>query len=377
MNRARSAAEFREALRPWHVPTFNVVFADVEGHIGYHATGRVPIRNVCERGYRPGWEPKHQWNDLVPFDGMPSWIDPERGWLATANARPAPEDFPYPLSGTWLDDYRMRRIREMIEAKPRLSVDDHAAMHQDCVSLRAVNCVPKLLAVLPRSNDARVQQATAILAAWDCRMTEDEVGPTIFDVFFAKWTEAVAQARFQGDTAALLATGVNGLAASLLADDARGWFPDRDQGPNVIATFLSAIQFLTAKLGPDMSGWTWGKLHTMPLRHVLSGRGDLAQLLDHGGVPVRGDMTTVCNTGLGPDFSARTGAGFRMIADLGVSPPGVWSIDGQSQSGHPGSPHYRDQLSTWLAGQYHHLSLERSYATQTTAATLMLQPPGE
>ena len=58
MNRARSAAEFREAMRPWHVPTFSLVFADVDGHIGYQATGRIPIRAVPARGYRPGWDPR-------------------------------------------------------------------------------------------------------------------------------------------------------------------------------------------------------------------------------------------------------------------------------------------------------------------------------
>ncbi len=88
-------------MRPWFVPAFSVVFADTSGHIGYHAAGPVPIRNIWERGYRPGWDPRHQWDGLIPFEGMPQLTDPERGWIATANNRPAPEDFPYPLAGTW------------------------------------------------------------------------------------------------------------------------------------------------------------------------------------------------------------------------------------------------------------------------------------
>src|SRR5207245_2939669 len=136
MNRAQAADEFREAMRPWHVPTFSVVFADSDGHIGYQAAGRVPIRNVWERGYRPGWDPAHQWDGLVPFEGMPRLADPERGWIATANNRPAPPDFPYPLSGTWSDGYRARRIRHMIEAKKVLARDDFMAMHQDRKSTR-------------------------------------------------------------------------------------------------------------------------------------------------------------------------------------------------------------------------------------------------
>ena len=58
----------------WHVPTFAVVYADVQGHIGFQATGRIPIRNTWERGYRPGWDPAHQWDGLVPFDGLPRLV---------------------------------------------------------------------------------------------------------------------------------------------------------------------------------------------------------------------------------------------------------------------------------------------------------------
>lgn len=124
MNRAKSASDFHEAMRPWHVPTFCIVFSDTAGHIGFHAAGSVPIRNLWERCYRPGWDPRHQWDGLIPFEGMPQWTDPERGWIATANNRPAPEDFAYPLSGTWSHGLRAERIRQMLESKERFAHAD-------------------------------------------------------------------------------------------------------------------------------------------------------------------------------------------------------------------------------------------------------------
>jgi penicillin amidase len=96
-------------------------------------------------------------------------------------------------------------------------------------------------------------------------------------------------------------------------------------------------------------------LHRLPLKHVLSNRGDLGQLLNHGGGPVSGDMTTVCNTGSDPNWLATTGAGYRLIADLATNC--LLAVDAQSQSGHPGSPHYSDQLAAWNAGEYHVLPL--------------------
>jgi len=403
MDRARSAAEFREATRPWHVPTFSVVFADVDGAIGYQSVGRIPVRKVWERGYRPGWDPEHQWDGLIPFEGMPRLADPERGWIATANNRPAPNDFPYPLSGTWTDGLRAGRIRQMIEAKDTLGFGDCVAMHQDALSLRALRCLPRLRAVLQAGADQRLQQALHYCQGWDCRMEPDRVGATLFDVFFAHWAKTVAAARFEGDAAALLAGGCNGLAAALLAEgdevvaevarlratgpDLPGtlassatssapasWFAPGRLEPAIRETMNTALDWLAERLGPDMSQWTWGRLHTIPLRHVLSGRGALAQLLDHGGLPVKGDATTVCNASLGSQYEARAGAGYRLIADLSTSPAGLWAIDGQSQSGHPGSPHYADQLSNWLQGRYHCLPLSAAEASASAVTSLVLEP---
>jgi penicillin amidase len=371
MNRAKSAAELREAIRPWRVPTFSVVYADVEGHIGYQSAGRVPVRDVWERGYRPGWDPQHQWKGLIPFEGMPHVIDPARGWMATANNRPAPEDFAYPLSGTWAEGLRHARIREMFEEKTKYAQEDFVRMQQDGVSLRARQCVPHLVKALAGSPHAA---AVRQLESWDCRMEPDRVGATIWEIFFAHWTRAVVHDRFDGEVASLLTGGASGLAAALLERDAAGWFGPGARTKTIHAAFGGALDWIQNRLGPDVAGWQWGKIHTLPLRHYLSGRGDLAQLLDHGGIPVKGNSHTVCNTGLGAQFEARSGPGYRLIADLNTSPPGLWAVDGQSESGHPGSPHYRDQLDDWIGGRYHYLPLDAGEVAKHTVTTRNLEP---
>jgi penicillin amidase len=373
MDRAVSAKQFHKAMRPWHVPTFSVVFADLNGNIGFQATGRVPFRDKAERGYRPGWDPEHRWRGLVPFEGMPQAMNPPRGWVATANNRPAPDDYPYPLSGCWSSGLRAGRIREMIEVRPKASSQDFVAMQHDVVSLRAHHCVPGLLRVLEGNAEERVAEAVALLRGWDCRVTAEAVGATLFNVFFAGWTKAVARERFRGEAAALLAEGAAGLAAALLAADPAGWFAPGRREPAIREAFASTLASLTERLGPDMTQWAWGRLHVMPLRHFLSGRGDLGTLLDHGGVGVKGDGVTVCNTGGTAAFEARTGAGYRLIAHLGAPGPELWASDGQSQSGHPGSPHYGDQLSAWLRGEYHLLSLDPAVAADRAVQTLRLE----
>jgi penicillin amidase len=136
----------------------------------------------------------------------------------------------------------------------------------------------------------------------------------------------------------------------------------------IFESFVAALNYLEKRLGPDMTAWNWGRLHTLQQKHFLTTRGELGQLLDRGGVPVRGDFGTVCNTGQAPDYSAPTGAGYRLIADLADPQAGLWAIDAGSESGHPGSAHYDDQLPDWQAGRYHYLSLKR--VTSSTVLTI-------
>ncbi len=356
IDRAGSVAEFRAATRTWRVPTWSLVIADEEGNIGYQAVGGIPVRDVWARGYRPGWDPAHTWQGLIPFEGMPRLENPARGWIATANNRVAPDGFPYPLSGTWATGHRARRIRQMIEAHDRFDRDVIAEMQRDTRTLRADEAMPVLLPLLTKSGDPRLTEAGRYLGQWDHNMAPDSVAASIFEVFFHRWSRRVAEERFDGDLAAPLGGSCGGLAAALLHEDAAGWFHNADREKAVLDTMRAALSELEERLGKDMSGWKWGELHKVQLRHVLSGRGDLGELLDRGGLPVGGSGVTVCNTGFDPNWGALMGANYRLISDLGEN--GMWAVESQGQSGHPGSEHYCDQLPEWLEGRYHFLAFD-------------------
>ena len=374
LDRAANVTEFNESLRPWHVPTFSLVFADTEGRTALKISGRIPIREVDERGYRPGWEPAHQWAGLIPFEDMPGVIDPEQGFAATANNPLATSDYPWPLSCTSPAGYRAQHIRRMITGQadtPGHSVGTFGSMQFDVLSLRAVNCLPPLLAILDNDEPANEQNRQAIetLRAWDCHVLPEAIGPTIFNVFFAHWNRMVVRERFDQSEVPLLGMAAEALAARLLAEDQHRWFDSGDRDKHVRVALEQALADLTQRLGPDLTNWQWERLHRLKMNHVLAARGDLAALLNYAGMGVRGDMQTVCNTGSGLDWTAMTGGGFRMIADLSDATT-LRTIDAPSQSGHPGSPHYRDQLADWLAGDYHDLPLHRDEATVLHTQTL-------
>lgn len=390
MNRATTAGEFDRATRPWRVPTFSLVYADVDGEIGYRCTGRLPLRRRIERGLRRGWTSDDQWTGSIPSDEMPSLLNPPRGWIATANNRVAADEFPYPLSGTWSSGQRAARIRELLESKKLHDRDSFAAMHQDALSIRARECVPPLLAILRErephspSQDSVFCRAVAALADWNGVMAAESVAAAIFDTFFANFGRAVAAARFPESVVSVVAGAIGGLVAGLIQGNGAmsdplpnevidSWFPAPGREAAITRAYDETLQNLTERFGPDVENWQWGAIHELQRRHVLSGVGDLGSLLDIEPAGVRGDMVTVCNTGADDALRATTGAGYRMIVDLDDPAGSIWAVDVGSQSGHPGSENYADQRETWLTGEYHELPLDwdrvKSMARQQTRLT--------
>ena len=374
LNAASDAEGVRKALKLWIVPTWSFVFADRKGNIGYQCVGRIPIRNGWNRGYRPGWDPDYQWQGLVPYEGMPALFNPPQGYARSANNRTAPEDYPYPLSGTWNSGYRARRIRNMIEEKDKFSREDFARMQMDVLSMRAVESLPGLLAILSKSTDPKIKSAHDHLKSWDCRMETDRIGASIFDIFFSYWTKTIAAERFPEHTVTLVAEASYAIGSRLLTEDGIQWFKNQTRDQAVLESMSKALDHLEKQLGPDMSEWRWGKIHSIFLNHLLSHHPDLNELLQRGGYPVHGNGITVCNTGFDPNYLAAMGANWRHNADLSEDPPGLWAVDAAGQSGHPGSPHYCDQLTEWLAGRHRYIPLDKERVEADAESRLVLVP---
>ena len=197
---------------------------------------------------------------------MPRLADPPRGWIATANNRPAPDDFPYPLSGTWSSGHRARRIRQMLEAKPVLDRDDVMEMHQDALSLRAVECLPRLLAWLRSWSESRratagIAAAVAHLEAWDCRMEPDRVGGldlqrVLLPVLPGRRRRALRR-RGRRSCWRGAAGGPRDRAPGPRIP--RGWFAGgQSRGSPLLAPFRTRWTELVERCGPDPASWTWG-----------------------------------------------------------------------------------------------------------------------
>jgi penicillin amidase len=357
IGRARDWDGFRAALRDWTVPAFNFVYADKAGRVGYQCAGRVPIRGRVARGYRDANEPADQWRGYIPFEALPHAAEPERGYVASANERVAPDDYPYPMHGSWAGGQRAERIQQAIEGSRQFDRDQSVALQNDVKSCRAERLCPPLVAGLAGATDPDIATMRTVLAAWDYRYTVTDSAPTLFETFMEVWLERVARERFPAELVPLV-RGQGGPAARLIeCGDLVDWF-GADLRVELESAARAAMELVRARHGADPAGWQWGQVHQAHWRHPLSTPD--REWLDIGPTPVDGGSDTVRNTGAGqPAFSAASGAEYRMVVDF-AEPDRFLAVQNIGNSGQPGSPHYADQFAPWLAGEYHVVALRRA-----------------
>ena len=192
LNRAANWDEFREAAASFAVPAQNLVYADREGHIGYQAPGRIPIRNSGHDGSMPveGWVSANDWTgDYIPFKALPSVLDPAEGFIVTANQAVIDKDYPYHLTDDWDRGYRATRIRDMLQHEQELSVSEMAEMQLDSTNAMAAALVPYLLDIDDLPSDY-YRQAQDLLLDWDFTQPADSAPAAYFN---AVWRSLLAK----------------------------------------------------------------------------------------------------------------------------------------------------------------------------------------
>jgi penicillin amidase len=365
IGRAHDWPSFRAALRDWSVAVFNFVYADVEGHVGFQCAGRVPLRGRVTRGYREANEPADAWQGYIPFDGLPHAFDPPAGFVASANERVAPDDYPYPLHGAFGAGHRGQRIRAVLEAQSSFDRDQAIALQNDLESTRAGRLCPPLVERLAQTTHADVALLRDALATWNYRYTLDSTAPTLFETFMDVWQARVVGARFPSRVRAQVQSQT-GAAARLIERGDLDWFSG-DLQAELDAAAGDALQTVRARYGVDPAGWRWAAVHQAHWRHPLSNPDRPG--LDIGPAPVDGGVDTVRNTG---PFGALSGAEYRIVVDF-AEPDRFLAVQNIGNSGQPNSPHYADQFAAWLAGTYHLVSLRRSDVEADLEATTILE----
>jgi penicillin amidase len=371
-------------LRGWHCPGQNVVYADVDGHIGYQCTGLHPVRRAGDGTIPvPGWTGDHEWAGWVPYDELPWSLDPEHGFLVTANDKPHDDSYPWLLGKDFLPAYRARRIAERIAGRPVHDAASFARIQMDTVSLPARELLPLLLGI--EAGTDRQREALALLGAWDGDLAEGSAAAALYQVWNVKIAEALLLPRL-GDELYRhyhsLRQWTNAFQfqalPNLLRVPTARWFGENGREPRdrlLHRALDAALDELTATLGDDPHAWRWGDLHRVRLAGPLARIPGLEELFVGGEAPLGGDEQTVLQGMYAPGegYGAAVIPSWRMIVDLSDLDRSL-GVHTLGQSGHPASPHFRDLFPLWLAGEHHPMPFTRAAVDAAAEHTLRLVP---
>jgi penicillin amidase len=358
-----SFEEFRDTARVLECPGQNLVYADVDGTIGYQCTGLYPIRRAGD-GARPvdGWTAEHEWDGFVPFDELPHAADPDRGYLVTANDRIHDEDYPHLIGHDFHAPHRARRIAELLEAREEHTIETCRAIQSDTVSLPARELLPTMT-----FGDER---ASALFGGWDHDVPADSAAGALWEFLVDELARgAVAAAPELLDEYLTDRELFRCRALPVLVEEG---VVARDRLDDALATAWDRCAEL---MGADPTAWRWGDVHRARFVHPLGRMPGLEPLFVAAELPLGGDEQTVNNAGFegeGP-FDVYVVPSWRAVYDLadldasrGVLPTG--------QSGNPASPHWNDQTTAWAAAELRPLPFTRPAVETAVVGRLALLP---
>ncbi len=376
MNHAKDAASFIEAIRLFHAPHQNMMFADRSGTTGYVAPGRVPIRKAGNGLVPvPGWDGSHDWTGWIPFDELPHVSGAESEVIVNANNKMVGDSYPYLLAAQWPDSYRAMRINDVLATETIITAETTASLQLDIVSAMAREMLPLLTARTTPKTPAE-RELLERLRAWDGKTDPGRPEPLIFAV----WIERVKTQILADDLGDMMRSfgGVRPeLLRTILTTDP-AWCDDlATQDTETCEMQVSAAWSQTADWVGTHGGVTalrWGDFHQATFGHLLFENFPVINQLGLLRVPTGGDGFTVNRGSFSASTSTRPfrhfhGASLRAIYDLNDLPGSRFALAG-GQSGHLLSKDYGSLLQPWADGQY--------FTQPTDAAAkrrMTLQPP--
>jgi len=369
VNSAQNWAEFRRAFSRFDAPGQNVVYADVDGNIGYQSTGKIPIRASGD-GSLPqnGSDNSHEWTGYIPFEKLPGIFNPSSGIIATANSRITP--------------WRSSRIYSVLESDKKFSVAEMLALQTDIYSEWEHYSAERFVYSVDhaRNPSSSVRQAAEILRRWDGRMSADSSAPTIAARARAELTRLLLESKLgkapkdphEFDTTMSWRSYRWPMQSVWLENVIRRcpsrWLPEKYANCDELLTAALETAVSDSDEGRDLNSWTWGKFHPVEIQHPILGR-----------IPLLKHWT-------GPGLKQQSGSGFtvkavtrdhgpseRMTVDLSNFDQSTLNLV-TGQAGNFLSPFYMDQWNAWYQGYTFTLPFSPAAVERTRAHQLVLEP---
>lgn len=376
LNRVQNWNQFVKAMDRWKVPSENLIYADVDGNIGWVAAGMTPVR----KGWSglvpvPGAEGKYEWQGFLPASALPQTYNPAAHYVATANHNILPAGYNKELGYEWSNPLRFWRIREVLtSANRKFDIDDFQRLQHDVTSLTARELTGLLRQAKGAPSD--LQPYVQMLSGWDNRLEKDSGNAALFEIWLNYLPSHIFRRELSPDQGRAIVSRISILKMidALKTPTARRFGEDpmagRDQA--LFGSLGNAVEEAKKLMGEDASKWRWGTLHKAPFKHSLATDAERASLFNLPDIERGGDGNTVNNTS-GANYRQNHGASFREILDVSNWDRSV-ATNVPGQSGQPGSPHYGDLLPYWAEGRYFPLLYSKAKVEANVKNRLVLEP---
>lgn len=364
-SKARNWDEFKQALTYFDAPAQNFVFAADDGTIAYRANGKIPIRKKGDSLVPvPGWTDEYEWTGYIPWEELPTSVNPSVGYIATANNKVIGDSYPYHVSNTWEQPFRQQRIQQVLNAKQTFTAEDMKRLQFDRKNLMAEELLPGLITAAEKAGSLRPidQEALQLLQAWNREDDPDQGAPLVF----AQWVEQIGEVVFRPEiTDEMMKLFENreivqdDLLRKAFAGKPGKWITGKGGIEAVTAKSLqAAVDKAVDMQGNDPAKWQWGKFHRVFFAHPLGAVKPLDRIFNAKSRAMGGSSVTVGAAGWDKSTGEVShGASWRTVIDL-ANPLRSFNVVGPGQSGHLLSNWYHDQGKDWATGQYHETSME-------------------
>jgi len=365
IDKAANWQEFTHALARFPGPAQNFVYADVDGNIGYHATGRLPVRKTYT-GDVPvdGSSGENEWQGFIPFGELPSFYNPSGGVIVTANQNPFPPDYGYAVNGNFASQYRSRQIRDLLLAKDKWRAENMLVVQKDVYSAFSQYLAQAIVEAYDRrkAQHAGLDAAVQRLRGWNGQMDKDAAAPLVVTLAYQRLRTMVATSASPAAGARYSYQMAPAMIEKLLRTRPPGWFPDWDNA--ILQSLEAGLQDGRKMQGRDPSRWIYGKQTQLLLANPVGRHLPLVgRLFNIGPVPMSGSPTTVkqLTNGVGPSM--------RLDADLSDWDHSLLAGT-TGQSGEVLSSHYKDQWEHY----YYARSFPMQFNKVEAKAVLTLEP---
>ena len=366
---AKNWSDFSYAVKNFGVPGQNIIYADDQGNIGWRPAVFIPIRKEGSSLIpRPGDDPNYDWSGRVPYKNMPFLLNPEKGFIATANNKTIDNKFPYYISGLWADPSRAQQIVTRLDTMKKATVDDMKSIQLDYTSLFAKEITPYLLSIKTGGETGKIKEAINLLETWDFVESPNSKATLVFHSVLRQVVISLFADELEllGDNYLDAFTSMkylhNRSLRKILSNGNSSWIDDIRTKNKIESieeilkiSFVNGVEDIEKILGHNINNWEWGRAHYLTHNHKLGSNKTLDWVFGFNVGPyLSGGSDKSPNAGsysFSKPYAQTAGASMRRVVDFSNLNE-TQQIIPTGQSGLYNSKHYDDQANLYHSGGY-------------------------